>query len=218
MILDIVLIFIILIGVFIGYKKGFVKTIIKLGTFIIAFLIAFVLQSSVADFIGETLGFNNTISSAVENKLIEITTDKEDKSEQDINIPVLEKTINEINDVADEKKEEVILGWSNRVSTFIIRGISFIAVFIVVSILMGIIGLILDTIVELPVLKTLNGILGSVIEVILIVLRIAILLTIISFLSPLDILKPITNYINESCITKWIYENNIIVHIIGRKI
>ena len=82
---------------------------------------------------------------------------------------------------------------------------------------MGIIGMILDTVVKLPVLKTLNGTLGAGIEFILMILRIFILLAIISFLSPFEILTVVTDYINESCITKWLYENNIIIAIIGRK-
>jgi len=218
MILDIVLIAILLLGAFIGYKKGFVKVAVKLGTFIVAIILAFVFQAGVAEFVGETLGLNNSIHVAVEDKLIDFTATEEGEKKENINIPILENTIKDINSVAEDKKSEVISDWANNITTFVIKGISFIAIFIVVSILMGIIGLILDTVCKLPVLKTLNGTLGATTELILMIFRILILLAIISFLSPLEILTSVTNYINESCITKWLYENNIIISIIGRKL
>ena len=218
MILDIVLLLIILLGAFIGYKRGFVKVAIKLGTFILAIILAFLLQSSVAEFVGETLGLKNSIYVAVEDKLVDFTTTEEDESETKVNIPILEKTVDEINNATEDKKADVIADWSNNISDFVIKGISFIGIFLVVSILMGIIGLILDTVCKLPVLKTLNGALGAGTEVLLMIFRILIILAIISFLSPLEVLTTVTNYINESCITRWLYENNIIISIIGRKL
>ena len=216
MVLDIALIVIILLGVFIGYKRGFVKVVIKLGTMILAIVLAFVLQNSVAEFIGEELGLKNTISVAVENKLGEFADGKGDKKE--LNIPILEKTIEDISKAKDNEKQEAISNWTTKIADFVVKGLSFILIFLVVSITMGIIGLILNTITELPVLKTLNGVLGASTEFVLMLFRIFIVLAIISFLSPLEILTTITNYIDESCITKWLYENNIIVSIIGRKL
>jgi len=215
MIIDILLILIILLATFIGYKKGFVKMIVKFATFILAILLAFLLQASVSKFIGESLGFENTISTAVEKRLTNFTSSKE---KDEVNIPVLQNTIDKINNSSEDKKSEVINSWSDKVTDFILKGISFIAVFLVVSILMGIIGLILDTVVKLPVLNTLNGTLGAAVEFILIIFRILILLAIISFLSPLGIVNVVTDYINDSCITRWLYENNIIISIIGRKL
>lgn len=215
MILDIVLIVLLLLGGFIGYKRGFVKVVIKLATFILAIVLGFLLQPSVADFIGESLGFSNTISTAIEDKLSEVS---DNDGEKEINIPVLEKTLKEIEKVSQDKKAETISNWSEKISDFVIKGISFIAIFLVVSILMGIIALILDTVVQLPVLKTLNGTIGAGIEVVLVLLGVLVVLAIISFLSPLDMLNVANNYINESCIIKWLYENNIIVSIIGKKI
>lgn len=214
MIVDIVLILVILISIFIGYKKGFVKVVIKLATFILAIILAFLLKNSVSDFIGEKLGFNNTISVAIENKLEDFTTGEKEK----IDIPILDNTINEIEKSADDKKAEMITKWSDKVTHFIINGISLILIFSVVSILMAIIGLILDTVVKLPVLNTLNGALGAGLEFILVMLWITIALAIIAFLSPLEILTVITDYIDNSCITKWLYENNIIISIIGKNI
>ena len=83
---------------------------------------------------------------------------------------------------------------------------------------MGILSLILNTVIKLPVLDTLNGVLGLGAAVILMAVRIMILLTIIYFVSPLEIIQPVINYINTSCITKLLYENNIIVNILGRKL
>ena len=218
MIIDIVLIVILLLGALIGYKIGFVKVIVKLGTFALAIALAFILQSSVAVFVGKSLGLENSINIAVEEKLVKFTKTEEKEGQNNVNIPILEKTIEEINQASVDKKTEIISDWSSKITDFVIKGISFMLIFIVVSILMGIIGLILDTVCKLPVLKTLNGTLGASTEVLLMVFRILILLAIISFLSPLEILNSVTKYINESCITKWLYENNIIISILGRKL
>lgn len=217
MILDIILILIIALGALIGYKRGFVKVIIKLGTLILAVVLALILQNSVAKFIGENLGLKNTISIVVENKL-ENFTKSEDKDQKEVNNPILEKTLKDINKAAAEEKQQVISGWTGKIADFVVKGISFIVIFLVVAITMGIIGLILNTVAQLPVLKTLNGVMGASTEVILMVCRILILLAIISFLSPLELLTSVTSYINDSCITKWLYENNIIVSIIGKKL
>lgn len=216
MVIDILLILVIALSAFIGYKKGFVKVIVKLGTFLIALVLAFLLQSSVAKFIGEDIGFKNTISTTVQNKLSDYAKSKEDDKKTDIKM--LEKTIDEINSAAEEKKAEVIQKWANNISDFILKGLSFIIIFFTVAIVMGIISLILNTVVKLPVLNTLNGVLGLGSAVILMVFRIMILLTIIYFMSPLEIVEPVINYINTSCITKLLYENNIIVSILGRKL
>ena len=216
MIIDIVLILVIALSAFIGYKKGFVKVIVKLGTFLIALVLAFLLQSSVAKFIGEDIGFKNTISTTVQNKLSDYAKSKEDDKKTDIKM--LEKTIDEINSAAEEKKAEVIQKWANNIADFILKGLSFIIIFFTVAIVMGILSLILNTVVKLPVLDTLNGVLGLGAAVILMTVRIMILLTIIYFVSPLEIIQPVINYINTSCITKLLYENNIIVNILGRKL
>lgn len=216
MIIDIVLILVIVLSAFIGYKKGFVKVIVKLGTFLIALVLAFLLQSSVAKFIGEDIGFKNTISTTVQNKLSDYAKSKEDDKKTDIKM--LEKTIDEINSAAEEKKAEVIQKWANNIADFILKGLSFIIIFFTVAIVMGILSLILNTVVKLPVLNTLNGVLGLGAAVILMTVRIMILLTIIYFVSPLEIIQPVINYINTSCITKLLYENNIIVNILGRKL
>ncbi len=216
MVIDILLILVIALSAFIGYKKGFVKVIVKLGTFLIALVLAFLLQSSVAKFIGEDIGFKNTISTTVQNKLSDYAKSKEDDKKTDIKM--LEKTIDEINSAAEEKKAEVIQKWANNIADFILKGLSFIIIFFTVAIVMGIISLILNTVVKLPVLDTLNGVLGLGSAVILMVFRIMILLTIIYFMSPLEIVEPVINYINTSCITKLLYENNIIVSILGRKL
>ena len=216
MIIDIVLILVIVLSAFIGYKKGFVKVIVKLGTFLIALVLAFLLQSSVAKFIGEDIGFKNTISTTVQNKLSDYAKSKEDDKKTDIKM--LEKTIDEINSAAEEKKAEVIQKWANNIADFILKGLSFIIIFFTVAIVMGILSLILNTVIKLPVLDTLNGVLGLGAAVILMAVRIMILLTIIYFVSPLEIIQPVINYINTSCITKLLYENNIIVNILGRKL
>ena len=216
MVIDILLILVIALSAFIGYKKGFVKVIVKLGTFLIALVLAFLLQSSVAKFIGEDIGFKNTISTTVQNKLSDYAKSKEDDKKTDIKM--LEKTIDEINTAAEEKKAEVIQKWANNIADFILKGLSFIIIFFTVAIVMGILSLILNTVVKLPVLNTLNGVLGLGSAVILMAFRIMILLTIIYFMSPLEIVEPVINYINTSCITKLLYENNIIVSILGRKL
>lgn len=217
MILDIILILIIALCTLIGYKKGFVKVVIKLGTLILAVVLAFILQNSVAEFIGEKVGLKNNISIAIEETLVKFTN-SDNMEENRTDIPILEKTIKDINKATKDEKDEVIASWTDKIADFVVKGVSFIIIFLVVAITMGIIGLILNTVVQLPVLKTLNGVLGASMEFVLMIFRILILLAIISFLSPLEILTEVTKYINESCITRWLYENNIIVSIIGRKL
>ena len=214
MILDVILILIIALGTFIGYKKGFVKVVIKLGITVVAIVLGLLFHESVSNFIGDTLGLRSSITVAVQNKLTDFTKNNEDTLE--INIPVLGNTIKDIKEAKEDKKSEIIDKWAEKITSFIIKGLSFIAIFLVSAITMGIISLVLDTVVKLPVLSTLNGALGATFEFVLISFVICIILAVVSFVSPLGILPVVTDYIEETRIIKWIYENNIIVSIIGK--
>ncbi|MDD4376108.1 MAG: CvpA family protein [Clostridia bacterium] len=219
---DILLILIIVLAIFIGYKKGFVNRAVKVASFIIAIILALLFQSSLTNFIGDNLGLKPVIENAVQDVIIE-HVEKDDSKEENLKTAkkgtMLDKALKDISVEAEEKKMELIIAWSNNITKVILKGISILSIFILVSLVIGIIAIILNTVIkQLPVLKTLNGIGGALLSLILIILQIYIAFAIVSILSPLGMVKGIIEVINDTRIIKLLYDNNIIIGLIGGKI
>ncbi len=226
MILDIIIVIFVLASIFIGYKKGFTDTVIRLGGGIIALVLAFMLQGSVAEFITDKTGMDKQISGGVrtsvekmlmgDNKSGESNTEKNDGFFA--NSKMFEAKYKEIKDAEGKAKESKIDEWSSSIAQFIIKGISFIAIFIAVSILILILRLILGGIMDLPVLKQLDGVAGIGAGFVLAIIQLLVIFSIFSFISPMQIMSGINNLIETSYIAKFIYNNNILVSIIASKL
>ncbi len=219
---DILLILVIVLAIFIGYKKGFVDRAVKIASFVIAIVLALLFQSSLTTFIGDNLGLKPVIVNAVQDVIIEYVEKDDSKQESTETIKkgtMLDKALKDISIEAEEKKTEVVIAWSNNIAKVILKGISILSIFILVSLVIGIISIILSTVIkQLPVLKTLNGIGGALLSLVLIIFQIYIIFAIISVLSPFGIVKSIIEIINDTRIIKLLYDNNIIIGLIGGRI
>lgn len=225
MILNIIIIVFVVGCMLIGLKRGFTDTVIRLAGGIIAIILAFVLQSSVANFITDKTGFDKQISQSLRTNITKVLT-KEDKTsiiERDNNemflgMPnILSQRYEEIRNSSGKVRDSKVNEWSNAIAKFIIMGISFIAIFITVSILIGIARLILGGIADLPVLKELDGLAGLGAGFILAIIDLMIVFSIISFISPMQMMAGLNRLIEGSTIAKFISDNNFILTIITNK-
>ena len=103
---------------------------------------------------------------------------------------------------------------SQTVTMFIMKGISFIAIFLVVKLICYILQMVLNLVFNLPILSSINGIGGTIIGALSVILKIWILLAILSFIAPLPMFASIEEYIDQTFVIKLLYNYNFIVSII----
>lgn len=209
MILDIVLIIILLISAFIGYKKGLVGVVLSIVSLILSIILAVFLQGTVANYLYSETGVGTMIESSIKTTI-------ETELENRLNTEV-EENENKFIDMFFEPEElatTVVDESANKITMFILKGISFVGIFILVFIICYILRMILNIVFKLPILNSINKVGGVSLNVLKTVFKIWILLAIIYFVSFVPLVDTINNFIDSSVVTKFLYENNIIVNIL----
>lgn len=210
MILDIVLIIILLISGFIGYKKGLVGVVLSIVSLILAIILAVFLQSTVASYLYNETAIGTMVESSIKTTI-------ETEIENRLNSEVEEIDENKFIDMFFEPQElatTMVDESANKITMFILKGISFVGIFILVFIICYILRMILNIVFKLPILNSINKVGGVSLNVLKTVFKIWILLAIIYFVSFVPLVETINNFIDSSVVTKFLYENNIIVNIL----
>lgn len=212
MVLDIILIAFLGLSVFLGFRKGLISKIIGIAGFGIAILMALMLQSSVVKFMNNTLPVGKQINDTVYENVNNIV--KENKTDNDFYNEILKV----IQGTTEQEKEAKIRELSNSITDFILRGISFIGVFILTYIIVLILGVMLNGIFSLPILNSVNKLGGMGIGFVLGLLQIWIILAIISFLSPMDFMLKTNELISSSTLVNLMYNNNFVTAIVSKSV
>ncbi len=200
---DLILIGIIALFTFIGYKQGLVKSAIKILSFLIAIVIAFVLYRPVSNFIIN----NTTIDDNIKNTIIEKIKPEGIDAHQELTEE--DKSKLNIAGIASNTIDEIA-------STFTINLIeiaTLLLIFIIVKIGLKFVTVLSDFITKLPILKQINKLGGTIYGIIEGIIIVYTLLAVVYLITPL-LNTPILDSINESIITKEIYNNNIILNMI----
>lgn len=213
MIIDIILIALIVLGVFFGYKKGMVGILVGVASLILSIILAFVLQGPVSEYL-----YSTPVGTSIESKVTEFVNDtlssesnenadSEDntKKENDFFSKVIQDATN---------SEDTVKEASKNITMFILKGITFIGIFILVRIICYILQMILNVVFDLPILHSVNKFGGMAINLVATLLKLWILLAAIQLISSVVAIDFITNLINQSYLTKLLYENNILLNIL----
>ncbi len=176
-IIDIALITVILVFLIVGIKRGFIKELVSLIGFVVAFVVALFLSGIGSSFVYDTFvdGFvKDKVSSAVMQS-VDNEVDGVLVSIPDYFINAAEATGTDIEGVVKSNIGASVEETANSVATTVskdvakpvigalIRVILFIIIFIIVKILIDWIGRALDLVSRLPVIHSLNRVLGAVI-------------------------------------------------------
>lgn len=203
MILDLIVILIIALFTFIGYKQGLIKSAIRIASFFIAIIIALVLYKPVS-----TLIINNTtIDDKIENTIIEKVTPEgmkpEDEASQATKIPqgFIVEANNSIKDIA------------NTTTIKIIEVCTVLVLYIIARIALKFVAALGDLIAKIPILKQFNKLGGTIFGLIKGLLIVYVILAVVYLISPL-LKENTSNKIQESMLTKNMYNNNLITKII----
>lgn len=207
MILDIIILVLVLFAALMGYKKGLVGIMVGLVSMILAIVLSLFLQGPIADMLYNNTGVGKIVEQTVYTNLNSANNkNNENKSTDNI-------IINSITDkvVASLTNEET----AKAVTMFILKGISFVIIFIVVTIVCRILQSVLNLVFNLPVLDVVNKFGGLGLGAIKVLLKIYIVLAIISFIAPMQIIDPVIEMINSSTVTKMLYQNNLFVSLLS---
>ncbi len=209
-VIDIVVIAILVLNIIIGYKKGLINVVFNILAFFIAIIITFILYKPVSNFI-----INNTeIDDKIKQTIIE-NSKKEDNSdnEKTESSNIIQKYVeNSIKNAEEEAKEKTIELVANTIS---IRGVEIltgILLFIVTRLILIVLGFITKFVANLPLIKQFNEIGGVLYGLLKGLLIIYIILTIMFFVVSINQKGIISETIENSYITKILYDNNIIVN------
>ncbi len=204
-IIDIIVILLIALFTFIGYKQGLVKAAIRLLSFFIAIVVALILYKPISNAIID----NTSIDDNIKNTIIEKI--KPEGVEQDEPIEIEEQTgiTNKIIGETNNTIEQI----ANTFAIKLIEVCVLILIFIVIKIILRFITALADLITKLPILKQANKLGGTVYGLIRGIFIVYVILAIIYLVSPL-MKNDVSNTINDSFITKQIYNNNILLNII----
>ena len=200
--IDILVVLLVVLGAFSGHKKGLVGILVGFAALILSIVLAFMFQSVVADAIYDT-GLGQSVAGIAKNNMQDMM-----KNGENVDKSIYGKVLS--NTVTDDNLTVA----SENISRFVMKGLSFIAIFLIVRIICYILQMILNVVFNLPILSTVNGIGGTVVGGLSVLIRIWIVLALISFVSPLPMFDSIVSYIDKTFLVKLLYNNNLLVAVV----
>lgn len=215
-IIDLIIVGIIALCVFFGYKKGLTGSILKIISFILALILAFILYKPVANLLIENTDWDNNIKNSIVGMLKGEVEEKGKIDKETTNLPDI--IVNHINEALEQTigktKTQILEEVAEGISTTIINAGAFIGVLIIARILLIVVRFFAKFITDLPLIKQVDktgGIIYGVVEGLVIIW---IIVSIISFVSPVMEGSGIVEAINKSFLGGILYNNNLLLKII----
>ena len=235
-ILDIIIIGILILSIWLGYKKGLTKSLLKIFSFLIAVIISLILFKPIANFVVTQTdivdNLKNTISKSFKNEEIKDKDDRENEQNKltiDNSNKIQEDNQNETKDnftnifnkyiqekiveAGNEAKENVIEIASKEIAIFIVNISVYIVLFLVIRIILIFIKKFAELITKIPGIKQCDELCGGIYGGIRACIIILFIVTILSIILSIFPNNNVLDIIDQSIITKFIYENNIVIKI-----
>ena len=210
-VLDIVLLIIFLLSLFFGYRKGLIGVAFNLCAFLVALVVTWILYNPITNVVINNTEIDDSIRNAIiEKGVIETKEDEEKEEENMINKYIQQYVTSPITNTTNDVVEETARVVSEKVVAI---GVA-IALFIVVRIALILLKFVAEAIAKLPIIKQFNKAGGLIYGVIRGMFIIYIFLAILFFIMSVNNSGMIANMINSSLISKYLYENNLILNII----
>lgn len=212
-IVDLIIIGIILLFIGIGLKKGLAGSLIKLLSFAIALIVAVALYKPVSNAIMK----NTQIDENIEQAIIATFGSEENSSEAgktEMPNNIVENINKEIKNATNEARNQIVENTSKNISNTIINIGSGLGIYIIARFILFIIGIFVNQVTNLPILKQVDkigGIAYGAIEGIAIVYVILAIISLFAVVQPENV---IVEGILKSSIGSMLYNNNLILNIL----
>lgn len=212
-IVDLIIIGIILLFIGVGLKKGLAGSLIKLLSFAIALIVAVALYKPVSNAIMK----NTQIDENIEQTIIATFGSEENSSEvgqTEMPNNIVENINKEIKNATNEARNQIVENTSKNISNTIINIGSGLGIYIIARFILFIIGIFVNQVTNLPILKQVDkigGIAYGAIEGIAIVYVILAIISLFAVVQPENV---IVEGILKSSIGSMLYNNNLILNIL----
>ena len=209
-ILDIIIVAIIAANIFICYKKGLVKLAVGLIAVVAAIILSVILYKPVSNIIIKNTG----IDKKIENVIIENFSADTSNGGETKYVGVIDYLEKYANDAVTKTQNEIVHETAGTMAVKITNVMVLLAIFIIVRAVLVLLTLVSDAITSLPLIKQCNEVGGIVYGIIKALLVVYILLAIVFLIVLISGNSTISDMISSSYITKFFYENNILLNII----
>ena len=209
-VLDIIIIAIIIANIYICYKKGLVKLAVGLVAVLVAIILSVILYKPVSNLIIKNTG----IDKKIENVIIEnFSADTQNGGETKY-VGVIDYLEKYANDAVTKTQNEIVYETAGTMAVKITNIIVLLAIFITVRAVLVLLTFVSDAITSLPLIKQCNEVGGVIYGIIKALLIVYILLAIVFLIVLISGNSTISDMISSSHITKFFYENNLLLKII----
>ena len=209
-IFDIIIIAIIIANIYICYKKGLVKLAVGLVAVLVAIILSVILYKPVSNLIIKNTG----IDKKIENVIIEnFSADTQNGGETKY-VGVIDYLEKYANDAVTKTQNEIVYETAGTMAVKITNVIVLLAIFIIVRAVLVLLTFVSDAITSLPLIKQCNEVGGVIYGIIKALLIVYILLAIVFLIVLVSGNSTISDMISSSHITKFFYENNLLLKII----
>lgn len=206
--MDLIIIAILVLSIIMGYKKGLINVVFNIFAFFIALIATIILYRPVSNII-----INNTeIDDKIKSAIINNTTEEKQSEESSSNTGMQKYIEDAIKNTADEAKSQMIETVAKTVSIRAVEILTSIILFIVIRAVLIVLKVFTQAIANLPLIKQFNELGGVVYGIAKGLIIVYIILTIMYFVVSINGKGNISEAINNSYITKILYNNNIIVN------
>ncbi len=210
-VLDVIILGILLISIFLGYKKGLIGVAFNLCAFLVAIVVTWILYSPITNIVINNTQIDDSIKNTIiEKSVIEVKDDKQEKDGNKVN----EYIQKYVTTPATAKTNEAIEQTAQIVAEKVVAIGVGIVLFIVVRIALILLKFLAEAIASLPIIKQCNKAGGIIYGIIVGFFIIYVLLAILFFVMSVNNIGTVADMINSSIISKFLYENNIILNII----
>ena len=207
-VLDIILLAIFLLSIFLGYKKGLIGVVFNVCALIVALIITAVLFNPVTNLVIKNTEFDDNIKNAIIEKGYLEKNESEDE-DNSINSYIEKYITNNIKDGINNTVEKNAQFIAEKIVSI---GVA-IVLFIFVRIVLILLKFVAEGLAELPIIKQFNALGGLAYGVIRGVLVIYIFLAICFFVVSVGNVEFISNAIDTSYLSKFLYEHNFILNL-----
>ncbi|MBQ4517244.1 MAG: CvpA family protein [Clostridia bacterium] len=208
--IDLIAILVIIASVLIGAKRGFVKSVFSFGSLIISLLLALTLYPVVTDCL-EGSFVDKFVHESAYALFDAQTANGSTTAEAGANSSLpegLQAIINKTISNAAEATKEVL---AETVASLALKILGVLIVFFLSKILLWIISLIFDLVSKLPIIRTLNKLMGGAIGAFYGVLILYVILALLAFASATQTLQKPIQMVNDSAIVSVMYNQNILL-------
>lgn len=209
-ILDLIIVAIIASNIFICYKKGLVKLAVGLVAVLAAIILSVILYKPVSNLIIKNTG----IDKKIENVIIENFSADTQNGEETRYVGIIDYLEKYANDAVTKTQNEIVYETAGTMAVKITNVIVLLAIFIIVRAVLVLLTFVSDAITSLPLIKQFNEVGGVIYGIIKAFLIVYIILAIVFLIVLVSGNSTISDMISSSHITKFFYENNLLLKII----